>query len=130
MLDFKERSRIRKIIYGKPMIIVIAILFVFIANGAWGMYQKSIEAREKRDNAEERLTKLRIREIELSKDILNLSTDRGVEGEIRDRFMVAKEGESVMIVTDPEAQKIHTVTVTGDNPSTMERMIGAIGISN
>ncbi len=130
MLDLKERNRLRRVIYGKPMIIVIAVLFLFIARGAWGMYQKSIEATEKRNITEERLGELKQREAELSLDILNLSTDRGIEGEIRDRFMVAKEGENVMIVTDPDAQKIHTVTVSDNSPTIMQRMISAVGISN
>ena len=130
MLDLKSRNRLRKIIYGKPTIIVVVVFFIFVANGAWGMYRKSTEATEKRNGAEARLAELQKREKELSDDILRLSTDRGIEGEIRDRYMVAKEGESVMIVTDPDAQKIHTVTVTGENPTVMQKMISAVGISN
>lgn len=131
MLDIKQRARIRRIIYGKPMIIALALLFVLISRGAWGMYEKSVEAKEKSDRAIEKLSELKAREAQLSSDIENLSTERGVEGEIRDRFMVAKEGENVMIVTDPETQKVHTVTVTeGQAPTVVEKMISAVGISN
>ena len=130
MLDLKERNRLRKVIYGKPTIIVAAAVLLFVARGAWGMYQKNLEATEKRNITEEHLSELKQREAELSGDILNLSTDRGVEGEIRDRFMVAKDGENVMIVTDPDAQKVHTVIVSGEKPTIIQKMISAVGISN
>lgn len=130
MLDFKQRNRMRRAIYAKPTIIAIALLLALVAHGAWGMYQKSKEAVDKTHVATERLKQLEVREKELSGDILNLSTERGIEGEIRDRFMVAKEGESVMIVADPATEKVHTVTVADETLGVMQKFLGAVGISN
>lgn len=127
MLDFKERSRLRRAMYAKPTIIFMAVVLSFILHGAWGMYQKSTEAGEKSATAEERLAELREREKVLSADILELSTDGGVENAIRDRFMVAKQGESVMIISDAEAKKVHTVTVADEKPSYMQQFLGATG---
>ena len=130
MLDFRERNRLRKAIYAKPTILIVALGFFFVAHSAWGMYQKSRDAGDKRDAALERLTELEARERELSSDIARLSTNRGVEEEIRDRFMVAKDGEKVIIVSDPEEEKVHTVTVgdEGDG-SIVDRMMNAVGFS-
>jgi uncharacterized protein YkuJ len=75
------------------------------------MYSKSTEALEKRDKATRALQALEAREAELRSDILRLSNPRGQEGEIRDRFMVAKDGEKVIIVANSEEKKAHTVTV-------------------
>jgi hypothetical protein len=92
------------------------------------MYEKSKEARDKTALAKEHVEELRARDNELSGDIDNLSTDRGVEGEIRDRFMVAKEGENVMIVADPDEEKVHTVTVPDSPPGVMQKMLGSVGL--
>src|SRR3989344_876254 len=130
MLDFKERNRVRRAMYAKPTIIVLAVVFVMVANGAWGMYEKSRDATDKTDVVTQRLTELEAREKELSLDILDLSTERGIEGEILDRFMVAKEGENVIIVADPTAEKVHTVTVPDETPGVTQKVLSAVGLSN
>ncbi len=129
MLDIRQRSKIRRALYAKPTILLIALAIVFVGQGAWGMYNKSREAKARADDANQKLTELRERSDELSRDIELLSSERGVEEEIRDRFMVAKEGENVMIVADPEEQKVHSITVGDEKPSTLQRILGAIGIS-
>lgn len=131
MLDFRERSRFRRVLYSKPTILVLFVVTILVARGAFGMYQKSEEAIAKRDKAAGELDVLRVREAELRDDIAQLSTERGQEEVIRDRFMVAKEGEKVIIVTDPEAKKVHTVTVTeGESPQTfVEKIKSAVGVS-
>lgn len=120
----------RRAMYAKPTIIVLAVVFVMIANGAWGMYEKSREATDKTDAVAQRVAELESREEELTRDILDLSTERGIEGEIRDRFMVAKEGESVIIVADPTVEKVHTVTVPDETPGVTQKVLSAVGLSN
>ena len=116
--------------YAKPTILMILVIFLLIVHGAWGMYQKSQTAKEKRDKAQAHLHELKSREKELSDDIIDLSTDRGIEGEIRDRFMVAKPGESFIVVVDPEEKKVHTVTVPDDKQSLIGQIMSAVGLSN
>jgi cell division protein FtsB len=115
MLDFRERSKMRRIVYAKPTILVLALLTLITARSAFGMYQKSKEAIAKRDKATAELQALKSRQEELDQDIARLGSERGQEEEILDRFMVAKEGENVIIVADPEGTKTtHTVTVNED----------------
>lgn len=130
MLDIRQKAKLRRMMYAKPTILFLAIMVTLVTRGAWGMYQKSKEAEDKRAKAEERLAELKEKERTLSKDIVDLSTDRGIEEEIRDRFMVAKEGENVMIIADPEEKKVHTVTVSDESPSLMQKMMSATGLSN
>jgi cell division protein FtsB len=129
MLDFKQKNRVRRALYAKPTIIALVIVFLFVANGAWGMYQKSTTSITNKNSAEGELSSLKSREIELSQDIVNLSTDRGIEEEIRERFMVAKEGESVMVIANPKEEKIHTVTVPDTEETMVQKMLGASGLS-
>ncbi|GEM_PF-558678 len=122
-LDFRERTKLRRILYAKPTIILLGVIALLVAHGAWGMYQKSIEALAKRDKAQEELHAMQEREKGLQGDILRFSTPRGQEGEIRDRYMVAKDGEKVIIIADPETPAVHTVTVSDPTaPTLMERV--------
>ncbi|OGZ10500.1 MAG: hypothetical protein A3D65_04130 [Candidatus Lloydbacteria bacterium RIFCSPHIGHO2_02_FULL_50_13] len=128
LLDFRERSKLRRLLYAKPTIIALAVLVALLLNSSWGAYQKSRGALSKEEKAERELAALVAREKELNEDIARLKTEAGVEAEIRERFMVAKEGEKVMIITDPDAAKVHTVTVADNSPSVWEKMMGAVGI--
>jgi hypothetical protein len=117
--------------YAKPTILLLGLLTVLVARGAFGMYQKSGEAIVKRDKAMGELHVLEARQRELDEDISRLSSVRGQEEEIRDRFMVAKEGEKVMIVTPPDKKTTHTVTVSEEEQPTsfIDKMKSAVGVS-
>lgn len=91
------------------------------------MYTKSTEAKAKRDKATTELQELQKYEAQLNQDISTLSTERGQEGEIRDRYMVAREGEKVIVVTDPDKKEVHTVTVSEEPQTRMEQLKAAIG---
>jgi cell division protein FtsB len=128
MLDIRERTRLRRFLYAKPTILALAFVVVLLCRGVWGVYQKSAEAVARRDKAAMELDNIVAREKELHADIARLSTWEGVEAEIRDRFMVAKAGEKVMIIADPAASAVHTVTVTDSAPSFLGKLMGAAGL--
>lgn len=127
MLDFRERTQLRKTMYAKPTILVVGVIALLIARGAWGMYQKSVEASKKRDKAVAELNQLRTYEAQLNADISKLSTERGQEGEIRDRFMVAQDGEQVIVVTSLKQEEDHTVTVNEDPETMVDKLKAAVG---
>ena len=66
MLDVREKTKLRRIIYAKPTILAIFILVALLIHGVWGIYQKRGDAIAKRDKSEMELAKLKNREIELS----------------------------------------------------------------
>ncbi len=111
-LDFRERSQVRRALYSIPMMGVILILLVIAVQGAWGMYEKHLDARGKESQVREELAALNAREAELRTDIEQLSSERGIEAEIRERFMVAKEGEQVIVLTDEQAAATEVPSVT------------------
>ena len=128
MLDIRERTRLRRVLYAKPTIIFVAFLVALTVQAAWGIYKKSEDALARRDKVTAELASLAIREKELRQDISRLSSEEGVEAEIRGRFMVAKEGEKVMIIADPMAVEAHTVTITDNSPSFFQKMMSAVGM--
>lgn len=129
-LDFKERTRIRRALYAKPTILAILALTFISLSGAWNMYQKSRVAKANDEKATAELAALQVREAGLRSDIDRLSTTRGQEEEIRDRFMVAKDGEKVIIITQPKDDMTHTVTVPEDDKKNfLDSLKAAVGLS-
>ena len=126
MLDFRERSRLRRALYAKHTLILLAIIATGVVHASWSMYQKSKEALVKKEKALSELSELEARQAQLSHDITVLSTERGVEAEIRERFMVAKEGEKVIIISEPQEKASRSIVVE-ERPSFMDKMKAAVG---
>lgn len=106
---------------------LLFVATVFVGHSAWSMYQKSVLAKEKYAASQEKLDKTTQYEAELAHDIAALSSFRGQEEEIRERFMVAREGEKVIVITDPGKDKVHTVTVPTEEGD--ETLVGKLRAS-
>lgn len=83
-------------------VFVLALVALYLASGVWEVYRKALLAREQRNRAEQEVLELRLRETELRFKIEALNTERGLEEELRRRFDVAKEGERVVVIVDPD----------------------------
>jgi cell division protein FtsB len=111
-LDIKRKARFRRAIYAKPTILLLLLVLGFALHGTWGMYQKHAVAKEHLERSKATLGDLQLREAELERDTQLLASPSGIEAEIRERFMVAKEGEGVIIISDPKEVEVHTVTIS------------------
>ncbi len=100
MLEFKEKKKARKMMYSKPVLLVLSVIFLLSLEGLWNIYQKHSEAYGKAQEAKSALENLRGREAKIEKKVAFLKTDRGKEEEIRKKFMVGKQGEGVILVVE------------------------------
>lgn len=95
-----------------PVIAVILIVFVIIAGlSVVRAFAKEREAAKLRNQYQSQWNALNQRETELTTQIQNLSTDRGIEAEIRERYRVSKPGEALVVVVNngentPTAKKL------------------------
>ena len=87
------------------------------------MFTKANEAKDKRAEAVAELDRLQTRKVELEAQVANLSTDRGIEGELRQRFMVAKGGEHVVVIPDTVPNENESGTIDLD-PSLWKKFLG------
>jgi cell division protein FtsB len=70
------------------------------------MYQKFAEASGAHEAAQEELAALKERHAQVEAAVASLSSERGLEAEIRNRFGVAREGEGeIKIVRDEEVKE-------------------------
>lgn len=87
---------------------VLAVFLVVVL--CWGlfvvyrMYVKNREAVALRNQFQGELETLNHKKEELSDKINNLSTDRGLEAEVRNRYRVIRPGEQLVIVVDDAAK--------------------------
>lgn len=98
--------RIRKNPYPIVIIIALVVLFLFLAKGVWGVYDKKMRSAENLDKAEQELTELQNRENALGADIDRINTRHGIESEIVTKYNVAKEGEQVVHILDEQDAEV------------------------
>jgi len=103
--NFDDKKRLRRFVASPLVLAGIGVFIVIAGWNTWDMYQKwrlSEDALEKTRTSYENLEK---REAFLDSKIDNLSTESGVEAEVRERFGVAKPGEGVIVVLTEEEEQ-------------------------
>lgn len=105
MRDFsKRRGRAREFLRSlgaMAVALVLAVATILSLRAAWHMYEKFAHAGAARHAAEEELEKLQKREAEVQAAVGELSSERGIEAAVRERFGVVREGEGeIRIVRD------------------------------
>ena len=93
-------------IFKKIGILVLLFILVIFTRGTWSVYQKSQFSKEHRDAVSRELRNVTKREEVLKTAIKEISTPRGIEGEIRETFDVGREGERMIVLIDsPKGEK-------------------------
>ena len=82
------------------VLVLLAILLFFLARGVWNIYVKDRASISELNSSKERLAKLQSRQETLVVSTEKLSTESGVEYEIRDRLQMARAGERQIVIVD------------------------------
>ncbi len=102
MREFQEKKKFKKILYSKGMVITLVVLIIFFARATYGVYKKQEESSANSYRAANELKRLVDRQTLLNSELARLSTNEGIEEEIRAKFGVSKPGEEVLIIVDPD----------------------------
>ena len=100
MREINLRGRKKRNIYPRATIIVLTIIVLLLARATWNVFVKNKTTGGNLNEAIEDLESLKNREVELKTEIERLSTERGVDEEIRTKFRVVKEGEGMIVLVD------------------------------
>lgn len=98
MREFQDKRKWRKYIFSNTTIYILAILIIFVLYGIWSAFNIKEKATSRESASLNTLEDLLLRKDVLENKISNLSTSRGLEEEIRDKFRVAREGEKMLII--------------------------------
>jgi uncharacterized protein YlxW (UPF0749 family) len=90
----------RKIISSPFTLVVVLIFFIFMLKVVWNIREKLAESNSRLRSTNVELTKLQAHQNNLSNKISYLSTEQGIEAELRTKYRAIREGESVAVIVD------------------------------
>lgn len=88
------------------MVAVLVVFNIIAVKGVWNMFRKYSESSRNLSVAEAEKNELMERKEALSDKLGRLSSDSGMDEEIRRRFGVAKEGEKVIVIVDEQKAQV------------------------
>lgn len=103
MDDFRQKQKMRKVMYSKWMFGVLGLLLCVMVWKTWGIFQKERMAHRVLEESRLEHAALAQQAEELSTDIDHLNTEEGLEEVVRDRYGVAKDGEQVIVLIEEES---------------------------
>ncbi len=125
----KKRKNLRKL-YSLPVFLILLLLTVTTVRAAISSYSKYKNEDKKVDNALQDLSAMKDRESKLKNENDWLKTSRGQEELFREQYMIAKEGENVIVITDKDGDdKDHTVTTETKDESIISKTKQMIGVN-
>ncbi len=102
MLEFYKKRKLKRVLYSWPVLFLMLVPFVYFTTVAWRAYLKEREAHANMLTATVELERLKDRQTMLNTEIARLSSDRGIEEELRDKYEVGKPGERMILLVDKE----------------------------
>lgn len=118
MSDFRQKRKNGNWFHSPIFQGVVLSVAVLVFFGAYDRFLVDKEISEKENNLEEEINTLEERKKTLEKEVDYLSSDRGVEAEIRRQFDVAREGEQVVIIIKDEDKENSTTETVELEPET------------
>jgi len=90
--------------------IFLLLILVLIGQSVVQFYQRERAVAAEEMVLRSELLALTVRRDELTAEVASLGTERGIEGEIRERFGVVKEGEKVINLISESAPTVAPTT--------------------
>ncbi|MDB5254279.1 MAG: hypothetical protein JWL80_345, partial [Parcubacteria group bacterium] len=119
MRELQDKQRTKERLYSIPVLVVLGIVVAFLLRGTYQVIRKDITSANSVKEMEAKAAQLADRQEQLKKNIDKLSTDDGIDAEIKDKFSVSKPGEHVAIIVD---EKAVVSTTTPEKPNLFKRM--------
>lgn len=125
MEEFKRRRSFKKIVYSPVAIVFLAVILFFLVRALWGVYGSEQRSSQELSVAQRNAADLENRAQYLTTQIDELNSPRGLEGALREKYPVAKEGEQMVIIVPPSATS--SATSTASAPSWWQRFLDFFG---
>lgn len=100
MLSFHQKRLVRAVSASRWTQAILLMAIIFMATSAYGRYVVARDMAERRVAAEKVARELAERKERLAEEVHYITSERGIEAEMRRQFDVAREGERVVIILD------------------------------
>lgn len=102
MQDFRKRRNravdVAKMVVGAVGVLALAFVCLVAVRASWGMYGKFTQASDAHAAAARQLEELRAERVQVAASAASFTTERGIEGQLRERYGVARPGEGVITI--------------------------------
>jgi cell division protein FtsB len=102
MFDFYQKRKLRSVINSPYTQGIILIFALWIGWSAYVRFEIAMEMKDRRELTEKQAGILESRKEALEERVNYLSSERGIEAEMRRQFDVALPGEKVVVIVDEE----------------------------
>lgn len=100
MIDFQKKKKIKNIVHSPVFIMILFIILIILIRAIFSVYQKKSVSEINLNKERIEYQKMSQRKEKLVSSIDYLKTDDGVESEIRTKFRLVKDGESVVVIVN------------------------------
>lgn len=88
----------------RGLLVLLIVLIAIAGKATWNVYHKERDSQERLSRVQEEHEELLEEEAFLTEDIDRLTTDAGIEEEIRELYGFGKEGEQVVILVENKTE--------------------------
>jgi cell division protein FtsB len=113
-MKYGNRPQWKRIVASPIALILLVIFLIVLVRATSRLTAKAESGSTRLAQAQAEYQKLEERKSDLSFKVTKLSTDEGLESEIRAKYRAVKEGESVAVIVDDEES---TSTAVADSPT-------------
>lgn len=97
----KYGKRRRKRFLSSPLLILgLLVVLLVLIKATWNIREKAVRSAGRLRAAEAELVKLKEHREDLERHVGYLSSEQGIEAELRTKYRAVKEGESVAVIVD------------------------------
>lgn len=100
MLAFHQKRQLRAVLASRWTHGILLVAIIFMAISAYGRYSVAHDMARRKEAAEKVARELEGRKEKLAEEVQYITSERGIEAEMRRQFDVAREGEQVVIILD------------------------------
>jgi cell division protein FtsB len=114
-MKYGNSSSWKRFISSPFTLVAVIILFLFLTKAVWGIREKNTLSVSRLELAQAELTKLESHQRDLAEQIRYLSTEQGIESELRTKYRAIREGESVAVIVDDQTASVIDASSTEMN---------------
>lgn len=124
----RSTSRIKRIANSPITLLFFVIFCFFLAKATFNVHRKASLTDTKLLQAQAEFAKLESRKDVLANKVSTLSTDEGIESEMRTKYRAVREGEFVAVIVDDKDKSAPTTTPPTESTSWWRRLLSFVGI--
>ncbi len=121
-MKYGNRSLWKRISSSPFALVVVVPVFLFVLKATWNIHRKVTASSDRLASTVSALEELEKRNTDLSQKVEYLSTDKGIESEIRTKFRATDDGEYVAVIVEDKKAVSTSTTSIAKNKSLWSRL--------